>query len=150
MFTKEEASKLRQAFWTKFGQYMQPILSAEGLKTNWINYKTGVSGIYFKMDADKNQASIGISFTQGNVAEQAAQFAQMEQLKTMLRNALGEDWDWQPMVKDDYGKTISKVSKTITGVSIFRQHDWPALISFFKQRIIALDTFWSEAKYGFE
>lgn len=150
MYTKEEASRLKQAFWTKFGQYMQPILSAEGVKTNWINYKTGVNGIYFKMDADKRQASIGIVFTQKDKNLQAANYAQLLQLKTILRNALGEDWEWQPMVQDEYGKTISHVSKAITGVNVFRNEDWPTLISFFKQRIIALDSFWSEAKYRFE
>ncbi|RYZ23162.1 MAG: DUF4268 domain-containing protein, partial [Chitinophagaceae bacterium] len=33
---------------------------------------------------------------------------------------------------------------------IFRREDWPELISFFKPRIVALDAFWSEAKYFFE
>ncbi len=38
----------------------------------------------------------------------------------------------------------------LNGVSIFNKEDWPQLISFFKQRIIALDQFWSTARYGFE
>jgi hypothetical protein len=35
-------------------------------------------------------------------------------------------------------------------VSILQKNDWPALISFFKTRIIALDEFWSSVKYDFE
>jgi hypothetical protein len=31
-----------------------------------------------------------------------------------------------------------------------KRDDWPAIISFLKPRIIALDAFWSQAKYGFE
>jgi hypothetical protein len=42
MYSKDQASQLKQEFWTAFGQYMGPVLSAEGLRTNWINYKTGV------------------------------------------------------------------------------------------------------------
>ncbi len=38
----------------------------------------------------------------------------------------------------------------VTDVSIFNKEDWPQLISFFKQRIIALDQFWSMAQYGFD
>ena len=32
MFSKQEASQLRKEFWTAFGQYMKPVLSADGGK----------------------------------------------------------------------------------------------------------------------
>ena len=51
MYSKHEASQLRQEFWTPFGRYMQPVLSSEGERVNWINYKTGAKHIYFRMDA---------------------------------------------------------------------------------------------------
>jgi len=35
-------------------------------------------------------------------------------------------------------------------VNIFKQEDWPKLISFFKPRIIALDEFWSDAQDSFD
>jgi hypothetical protein len=35
-------------------------------------------------------------------------------------------------------------------VSIFEKEDWPQMISFFKRRMIALDQFWSTARYGFD
>ncbi|RZK28608.1 MAG: DUF4268 domain-containing protein, partial [Hymenobacter sp.] len=46
MYSKAEATQLRQAFWTTFGQYMAPVPSAEGWPTNWINYKTGLKHVY--------------------------------------------------------------------------------------------------------
>ncbi len=150
MYTKQEASKQKQAFWTAFGQYMQPILSAEGLKANWINYKTGVTGIHFKMDVDNTHATIAIVFSHSDADIQAAHYGQLTQLKAMLQQALGEEWLWQPMITDEYGKTISRVGTTLQGVNIYRNEDWPTLISFFKPRIIALDAFWSDARYGFE
>ena len=150
MYTKQEVSKQKQAFWTAFGQYMQPILSAEGVKANWINYKTGVSGIHFKMDVDNTRATIAIVFSHPDADTQAAHYDQLTQLKAMLQQALGEDWQWQPMITDEYGKTISRVCTTIQNANIYHNEDWPALISFFKPRIIALDAFWSNARYGFE
>jgi hypothetical protein len=45
---------------------------------------------------------------------------------------------------------VSRIYKEITGVSVFNKDHWPDLISFFKPRIIALDSFWENAKYGFE
>ena len=60
MYTRQETSQLKQQFWTAFGKYMAPVLSAEGEKINWINYKTGVRFIHFKMDVSKEAACIGI------------------------------------------------------------------------------------------
>jgi hypothetical protein len=63
VYSKAEATQLRQAFWTTFGQYMAPVPSAEGVPTNWINYKTGLKHVYFRMQADNRLASIGIELT---------------------------------------------------------------------------------------
>ncbi len=150
MYTKQEASKQKQAFWTAFGQYMQPVLSAEGSKVNWVNYKTGVPGIYFKMDADNKHAEINIVIAPNDKEIQARHYQTLEQLKAMLHGVLGEQWQWEKEHEDEYGKAQSRVGKTIDGVNINRTEDWPALISFFKTRIMALDEFWSSARYAFE
>ena len=68
MYSKEEASKLRQQFWITFGKYMKPIPSAEGLPINWVNYKTGVKHIYFRMNAEQKQTSIAIAITHADLA----------------------------------------------------------------------------------
>jgi hypothetical protein len=150
MYTKEEASQLRQAFWTAFGQYIAPQLSAEGLKINWINYKTGLKNVYFKMDADKRAASIAIEITHPDPGIQELFFEQFLELKNLLHSYLNEEWDWALRTSDEYGRTISRIYKEIEPVSIFKREDWPTLISFFKPRIIALDEFWSDAKYAFD
>ncbi|QQL49508.1 DUF4268 domain-containing protein [Mucilaginibacter ginkgonis] len=150
MYSKEQASQLKQAFWTAFGQYMSPVLSAEGLKISWINYKTGIKHLYFRMQADKSSASISIDITHPDAGIQELFFEQFLELKNILRSYLNEDWDWQLHSTDEYSKTITRISKTITGVNIFEQSNWPQLISFFKPRIIALDEFWSDAKYSFD
>ncbi|PZR08331.1 MAG: DUF4268 domain-containing protein, partial [Flavobacterium psychrophilum] len=66
MYTREEISKQKQAFWTAFGKYMRPVLSADGLPVSWLNYKTGVPGISFKMDADRDHAVIMILLSNSN------------------------------------------------------------------------------------
>lgn len=150
MYSKDEASQLKQAFWTTFGQYISPQLSAEGLKINWINYKTGVKHLYFKMEADKRSASIAIEIAHPDSGIQELLFEQFKELKTMLHSSLQEDWDWQLHTTNDQSKITSRIFKQIDNVSIFNKNDWSALISFFKPRIIALDEFWSDAKYAFD
>ena len=150
MYSKDEASQLKQEFWTTFGQYISPQLSADGLKVNWVNYKTGIKYLYFKMEAGKRSASIVIEITHTDKGLQELFFEQFKELKNILQSYLQEDWEWQLHYTEESGKTVSRISRQIYGVSIFNRNDWPALISFFKPRIIALDEFWSDAKYAFD
>jgi len=150
LYSKDEASQLKQAFWTTFGQYISPQLSAEGLKVNWVNYKTGIKHLYFRMEADKRSATIAIDIAHPDAGLQELFFEQFLELKKILHAHLGEDWDWQLHTIDDHGKTISRISRQLHNVSIYNKNDWPALISFFKPRIIALDEFWSDARYAFD
>jgi hypothetical protein len=149
MYTKEEASRQRQAFWTTLGQYMRPVLSADGERVNWVNYKTGVPSVYFRMEAGTSGANMAIEITHSDRSNRNECFEKFVALRAVLHDTLGEEWDWAVSRTDEHGREISSISKVLQGVNIMRQEDWPDLISFFKQRMIALDEFWSMAKYGF-
>ena len=150
MYSKTEAAQLRQAFWTTFGQYMAPVPSAEGVPTNWINYKTGLKHVYFRMRADVRQASISIDITHADEGIRELFFQQFRELKTMLEESLGEAWTWDPSFVDENGLTVSRIYRELRPVNMFNREDWPQLISFFKPRIMALDEFWSGAQYAFD
>jgi len=150
MYSREEASQMRQAFWTAFGQYLMPHLSSEGLKVNWVNYKTGLKYVYFKMDAGKRNASIGITLTHPDPGIQELFYEQFLEFKNLLKGYLNEEWDWVLHTTDENGKTISRIYTELQGVSIFNKNDWPAIISFFKPRILALDEFWNDTKASFD
>ena len=146
MYSKQEASQVKKKFWTTFGQYMKPIASANGDTTNWVNYKTGVSGIYFRMDAGKKTAAVGIELNHTNDELRQEQYEKLVQLKTVLEESTGEVWDWSPLYTDEEGRSISRISTTLEAVNIFNESDWPKIISFLKPRILALDAFWVFAK----
>jgi hypothetical protein len=150
MYSKQEAARLKQEFWTAFGQYMSPLLSAEGEKVNWVNYKTGEKNIIFRMAADNRKADIAIELTHKDPDIQQIYFNQFRELKRFLDEATGEEWQWQLHTADEWGSTVSRIGTTLPGVSVFRREDWAKLISFFKQRMMALDGFWSQVKYSFE
>lgn len=150
MYSKQEAAQLKQQFWTAFGQYMRPVLSAGEEKINWVNYKTGEKDIYFRMHADNKKAFVAIELTHKDEGVQALYFEQFEQLKTLLHTTLQEEWTWRMHVSDEHGKAISRIYTELYNISIFKQEDWPQLISFFKPRIIALDEFWNTVKDMFE
>lgn len=150
MFTREETSRIRQEFWTTFGRYMTPVPSAEGMKVNWINYRTGVKDIYFRMDVNATSAAISIALEHRHPGVRELYFEQLLEFKEILHATLEEEWEWQQEVVAAEGKVISRVYKEMTPVSVFNKDQWPDLISFFKPRLIALDSFWENAKYSFE
>lgn len=150
MYSKDEASQIRQAFWTAFGQYIAPQLSADGLRINWINYKTGIKYLNFKMQTGNRQAYIAIEISHPDAGMQELMFEQFKELKTVFDANVNEEWDWELHTRDENNKLVSRIIKTLPSASIFNRNDWPNLISFFKPRIIALDEFWSVAQYSFE
>lgn len=152
MYSRDEKVKIKQAFWTAFGQYMKgvPIFDEEGKSKNWLNYKTGVRGIRFKTDATDKYGYIGIELLHKDDDERQLVYEQFLSLKAMLHEQLGEEWTWEPDFVDGFEKKYVRIYSTISDVNIFKEGDWPALISFFKPRILALDAFWDDAKALFE
>lgn len=124
-------------------------VSAEGLRINWINYKTGFRHLAFRMDADHESAFIAIEINHPDEDIRELMYLQFEALKHILEANTGEPWLWEPR-HEDQGRVVSRIGTGVSDLNIFRQEDWPDLISFLKPRILALDQFWSEAQYGFE
>ena len=150
MYSKAEGSALRRDFWTAFGQYMQPVSSAEDAPVNWLNYKTGEKGIGFRMQADNTKATIAIELSHKDEEIRQLYFEKFEHLKKILFDILVEEWIWKFNCLDDFGKSTGRIYAELNGVNIYNKNDWSTLISFFKPRIIALDIFWTNAKYSFE
>lgn len=149
MYYNEQISKLKTQFWTNFGQYMKPIPGACGLPVNWINYKSGIRNIHFKMDADNTKAVIAIEISHLKEEERLQYYNQFISLKKILASTTSFNWQWNEALKKNH-KTISSISQQLDDVNILNQSDWPSIISFLKPRIIALDEFWDMVKDGFE
>jgi hypothetical protein len=146
MYGKQEASLMRKEFWTSLGLYMRPLLGADGEQVNWLNYKTGVKHIYFRMDADNKRVSIGIELRQVDNETRKDHYARLAQFRGMLEEETGEVWVWEEDSLDEDGRSFSRISIAVGGVNIFNKADWPAMISFLKPRMLALDNFWWQVK----
>ncbi|WP_300604587.1 DUF4268 domain-containing protein [Niabella sp.] len=150
MYSKHEAALIKKEFWTSLGMYLKPVLNAEGQKINWVNYKTGIKGLYFRTDVTKKAASVAIELTHPAASARLAALEKLVSLKPVFSEMVGNDWAWQETVYDEAGAPISRVIIQKESVNIFNKNDWPAIISFFKQHLIALDAFWQVAKAYFE
>ena len=149
MYTQQQASLIRKEFWTILGQYLSPIPSAEGIKINWINYRTGVKHFHIKMDAADSRAFISLELDHKDPELQRLYFEQLTEMQRIFIETMKEPWDWQLLHANENGKLVSRVIKEIGGLKILNRENWPSLISFFKERIIKLDQFWSIAKDQF-
>jgi Domain of unknown function (DUF4268) len=150
MYTKEQVSKIRQKFWTTFGQYMKPVPRAAGEKVNWLNYKTGIRHVVFRMDADQQKAIVAIELRHETEAERMHYYHHFAALKKILENTTGNQWHWQASTTDENRQTISRISQELHQVNVLNETNWPAIIAFLKPRIIALDAFWEMVKDGFD
>ena len=150
MYSKAEATQLKQEFWIAFGRYISLHPNSEGQKINWVNYHTGYKHVYFRMEAAQKQASISIQLTHPDSLMRELYFDKFKSFRSMIHSALNEEWAWEQETQDEHGKTISKIYTEIKGVNIYDKTSWPEIISFFKPRIIALDEVWNEIKDAFE
>ena len=129
---------------------MAPVLSAEGAPINWVNYKTNFKGVAFRLHADARHARIGIELTQPDASVRELFFEQFREVQALLHDAVGEVWTWELHAVNEHGQSLSTIYRELRPVNLFNRNDWPALISFFKPRLIALDEFWSGAQVAFE
>lgn len=150
MYSNQEVSGLRQDFWTAFGQYMSLHLSVEGEKINWINYKTGIKHVYFKLYATNTVARIAIELTHSETGIRHQFYDQFVQSKKAMEQILGEQWIWLNDATGENGKAISRIYVELPSVNVLNKAHWPAIISFFKPRLLALDDFWCLSKYNFQ
>ncbi|RYZ28370.1 MAG: DUF4268 domain-containing protein, partial [Chitinophagaceae bacterium] len=121
MYSKQEAAQLKKEFWTAFGQYMTPVMSADGEKISWINYKTGEKNIVFKMEADNKKATVAIELSHTDTDIQQLYFEQFVQLKNIFAATVDGEWHWQLHTADEYGKVISSIYTELSGVSVFKK-----------------------------
>lgn len=150
MYSKEEAFQKKKDFWVSYGGYMKLQMNAEGESINWINYKTGVKGIYFRTNVDRKYAEVMIQIDHPDPEFRHMIWEQLEEYEIVLQGYLGEDWVWTAQDFDEDGKEISTIKIRLENVSIFRDSDWPAIITFLKERMINLDEFWLDHKESFE
>ncbi len=141
MYTKEDAALVRSKFWTTFGKYMKPIPNANGEDVNWINYKTGISRVRLKTDVQNGLAFILIEVS----GEHEARNKIFDSLQR-----LNFHWNTETnILKDEYNDSeqlVHQITTTLDAVSVFRESDWPQIISFLKTNLIHFDKFWCEHK----
>lgn len=143
MFSKEEAKQRTTLFWTAFGRYMTRHTSARGGKYKWLNYRTGVKDIYFRLFADSKEARVSIELQHADPGIRELFYEQFWELETMIHNLSGTEWIWEPETFLPDGREISRIFVRKKNVNLYNQADWSETFRFFEAHLLPLDEIWS-------
>jgi hypothetical protein len=144
MFSKEEAKRLIKLFWTSYGKFMGKHQSFLGKNIKWVNYKTGVKDVYFRLRADSKKAEIAIEIQHKDDGIRELFFDQFLELKTVFTSMVGE-WIWEKNIYNEQGIQISKIYLPYPErANVYDQNTWAGCFKFFEENIVSLDEFWSE------
>ena len=150
LYSREESKRIKESFWTNLGRYLSLTPVSQGSKVNWINYKTGIKYLKFKMNVNDKCGIIAIEICHPEEDIRMQMLDQFREYALLLERELGEKWDFDRDFIDEFDRPLIRIYKEISPVNILNKDDWPKLISFFKPRIISLHNFWSAAQYSFE
>jgi hypothetical protein len=144
MFSKEEAKQLRIDFWTAFGVYMRQHMPLADTNKKWVNYNTGVKGIFFRLDAEAKFVRASVTLEQADPGIRALFYAQWEELRAYLAAESQAEWTWEPEDHLPDGRCISRISRRQDGLSLYNRADWAAMFQFLEACIVPLDSVWAD------
>tara|TARA_Y100000034_G_C6665473_1_gene291910 strand:+ start:163 stop:594 length:432 start_codon:yes stop_codon:yes gene_type:complete len=136
MFSKEESKKLRQEFWTSFGQEYS---------RKWILYNTKVKEIQLKFTFTRKIAMVSLDVDSEDEIIQSYYFEKLQSLRNLLKTEYLPDIVFDAAYELPEGKTVSRIYTRLEDkVSINKKDDWPKVKSFFAEDMHQLEMFWLE------
>lgn len=133
MFSREESAKIRQEFWTQFGQ---------NYPKKWILYKTKVKNMEFKFHFDTKKAMVLIDIS-GNEAHREFYFNKWLSLKNLLTAEL-PDLVFFPEIQLENGKKIARIALEKFGLCIHNRNTWAVACEFLYNNMLIIESFWLE------
>lgn len=141
MWSKEEAKEKRIRFFTNFGIYMKRHEATFGEKIKWVNYKTGVKSIKFRIEANNKTARVCIDIENKDSGIRALFTEQFKELKTLLEENTGE-LIWLNSYQYNPDREITRIYTELDGFSINNEDHWGDIYYFFEDKLIGLHNFW--------
>ena len=131
MFSKQEAQKLNQEFWTAFGK---------SFPRKWLLYDTKIKDFSFKFSADNKKAEVSLDIEMKDELYRNAYFEKLESLENLLLEEVGK------FEKDEFytlenGKLIARFWVELHGVSIYNKASWQQIFEFFVEKMTAFEDF---------
>lgn len=141
MYSKEEKKQLNIDFFEAFAAHMKPHKSVGGGGSRWESYKTGVKGLYFRMELEP-EIILTIDIQTKDPGVRLLMFEQFWEFIKILEG----HWEEKPIRSPVYvmptGQEISRVWVRLDGHKLTKREHWPAIITWFEKKWVGLDEFW--------
>jgi len=137
MYTKEEAKRVRQQFWTMFGKRYH---------RKWTLYDTKIKDVVLKFSFEDTRAIVSLDLTHDDDFFRAYYWEKLESLQSLMRAEVHEELLFDKEYLLESGKTISRVYVYMANVKIQKQTDWPIVYQFFYEHMDVLEQFFREYK----
>ena len=148
MFTRDEAKAWNERFYTLFGVYMrrhEP--QAEGAR-QWLNYRTGVKHLFFRVEASARGAIASIDIQHPDEGMRELFFEQFQEFQKALESHTGP-LIWDNDYSLDNGRLICRIYQKKEEVSLYKEDDWHQIFPFFEKYLLGFDAFWADFREGF-
>ena len=134
MFSKNEAKRLRQEFWTSFGK---------SFPKEWILYNTNVKGLSFKFHFDTKTAYVALCIDMDPIKQQAY-WNQILSHKTILETDFLPQVRFEEFFEVSHEKILSVAYVTIDSkVSIHDKSSWRSVMEFLNETMRKFEAFYS-------
>jgi len=141
MFSKEEAKRLKTEFWTSFGLYMKKHKNSNNEKINWVNYKTKVKDVYFRLSVDNKKVNFSIDIQHNDEGMRQLFYEQFTELKAVITSTFQYELEWDEQFYTEFG-LISKIGCELKGISVNNKNTWKEIFLFMEQNMLDAHEFW--------
>ena len=136
MYSKEEAAKLRQEFWTSFGK---------SFPRKWLLYHTKIKDFNFKFVADQKKALVCLDIESNDTNKNQLLYNKLLELKTILTEDYLPDVVFDDVCLLDTGKLIQRVYVKYQGeFNIHNKNTWQGAFLFFNEAMHQFEEFYED------
>ena len=146
MLTKDELRTINSEFWLDFKKHMSRLKSSSGKKINWLSYPTQVKDIYLRLEVNRAYVAINFDFQYKEEATRAVFWEQMQELKKVLQESMGQEDIWMEECYSDSVPVFSRIQWKKEGLNYFNPQHQAAIFDFFQEKLVSFDIFYQNYK----
>lgn len=135
MYSKAEAKKLREEFWTSFGK---------SFPRKWVLYDTKIKDFSFKFYFDTKKAIVSLDIEDNILSNRILYYEKLVSLKSILLEEYLPDVIFEDCYVLDNDKEISRIYVQKENVNIHNKNTWRETMEFLYEKMLKFEEFWYE------
>lgn len=135
MFSKEDAKRIRQEFWTSFGKEYP---------RKWLLYNTKIKDVTLKFTFTTEIAQVSIDIDSDDDLIKEYYYEKIWSLENILKTEYISGIILNPEYEIGYGKSVGRAYIQLDNVSIHNKKTWETVFEFLNEHMSALELFFYE------